>query len=287
MHYADTNAILADAGKTLQGGPVGLIFIEDDHEVASTLAHMGKLGFGHLIAVCNAQTTLPDDVPENLHRLDCDVTADGILQTVINSLITALPGAWLSYCFNAEYIFFPFCEHRSVPEMLHFMQEERRDTVMSYIVDLYAADLGAHPSGVDRESACFDKSGYYALARKDALGEVLDRQLDISGGLRWRFEEHIARDRRRVDRVTFFRAQAGLEMQPDRTFNIAEYNTHSCPWHNNLTAAVASFRTAKALRRNPGSRGAISSFHWSQSERFDWSSQQLLDCGMMEPGQWF
>ncbi len=54
-----------------------------------------------------------------------------------------------------------------------------------------------------------------------------------------------------------------------------------------LTAAVCSFRTAKALRTNPGSRHAIQTFRWPNSVKFDWHSQQLMDLGLMEPGQWF
>ena len=76
-------------------------------------------------------------------------------------------------------------------------------------------------------------------------------------------------------------------MRPDFTFNDEEYNTYSCEWHNNLTAAVCSFRTAKALKRNPGSRDNIHSFAWHNSVPFEWHSRQLLDLGLMEPGQWF
>jgi hypothetical protein len=64
-------------------------------------------------------------------------------------------------------------------------------------------------------------------------------------------------------------------------------NTYSCEWHNNLTAAVCSFRAAKALTTNPGSTHAIKSFHWHNSIPFEWHSRQLLDLGLMEPGQWF
>ena len=39
---------------------------------------------------------------------------------------------------------------------------------------------------------------------------------------------------------------------PNHRFNDEEYNTYACPWHHNLTAAIVSFRTAKALKRNPG-----------------------------------
>jgi hypothetical protein len=41
------------------------------------------------------------------------------------------------------------------------------------------------------------------------------------------------------------------------------------------------------LRTNPGSRHAIPTFRWPNSVRFDWTSQQLMDLGLMEPGQWF
>ena len=76
-------------------------------------------------------------------------------------------------------------------------------------------------------------------------------------------------------------------MRPDHTFNDEEYNTYSCPWHHNLTAAVCSFRAAKALKTNPGSSEEIPSFMWFNSVPFEWQSEQLLDLGLMEPGQWF
>lgn len=287
MHYPSITALTNDARRSLSKGPVALILIEDDAEVSSTINHHANAGFAHLIAFCAPERTLPANLPDRLHRVDFDVSADHALEVILNTMIAALPGQWLYYCYNAEYLFYPFCEHRSVGEMLAFMTEERRDTVMSYVIDLYARDLGTHADGVDRDHAHFDKSGYYALARKGADGKTLDRQVNVYGGLRWRFEEHIARARQRTDRVSFFRAQPGLQMLADRSFNLAEYNTYACPWHNNLTAAICSFRTAKALRRNPGSRAVIDTFHWPQSEPFRWQSQQLLDLGLMEPGQWF
>lgn len=287
MHYPSISTLTNDARRSLSKGPVALILIEDDAEVSSTISHHANAGFAHLIAFCAPERTLPADLPDRLHRVDFDVSADAALEVILNTMIAALPGQWLYYCYNAEYLFYPFCEHRSVGEMLAFMTEERRDTVMSYVIDLYARDLGTHADGVDRDNAHFDKSGYYALARKGADGKTLDRQVNVYGGLRWRFEEHIARARQRTDRVSFFRAQPGLQMLADRSFNLAEYNTYACPWHNNLTAAICSFRTAKALRRNPGSRAVIDTFHWPQSEPFRWQSQQLLDLGLMEPGQWF
>jgi hypothetical protein len=79
----------------------------------------------------------------------------------------------------------------------------------------------------------------------------------------------------------------GVRLREDNTLSVEEMNTFACPWHNNITLAVMSFRTAKALKTNPGSRWAIPDFRWRNSVPFQWHSQQLMDLGLMEPGQWF
>ena len=159
---------------------------------------------------------------------------------------------------------------------------------LTYVVDLYAADLTTNPDAVSIEDAMLDRSGYYALGRLDPESNVPhERQLDFFGGLRWRFEEHIPAARRKIDRIALFRAKPGLRLRPDFTFSDEEYNTYSCPWHHNITTAVVSFRTAKALRTNPGSRYDIHDFKWRNTVPFEWHSQQLMDLGLMEPGQWF
>src|SRR5690606_22032016 len=198
-------------------------------------------------------------------------------------------GQCIYYSFNAEYLFFPFCETRSIGEMLSFQTEERRGSMLGYVIDLYAADLDQHSNAVSLSNAHLDRSGYYSLARKDEDNnwEQLERQLDFFGGLRWRFEEHIPWTRRKIDRIALFQAKKGLQLRHDFSFSDEEYNTYACPWHNNLTAAICSFRTAKALRSNPGSRYDIKTFRWHNSVPFEWHSQQLMDLGLMEPGQWF
>ena len=226
--------------------------------------------------------------PNKVRQIATDPGAADVVPASVNAVIEACPPTtWLHYCYNAEYLFYPFCETRSIAEMLAFHTEERRDAVLSYVIDLYAADLGAHPNAVSLEGAQMDRSGYYAQGRLDAQGHPKDRQLDFFGGLRWRFEEYIPKDRRQIDRISLFRAQPGLRLRPDHTFNIEEYNTYSCPWHHNITTALMSFRTAKALKTNAGSTFDIPAFTWRNSQPFNWSSQQLMDLGLMEPGQWF
>ncbi|MCB2094252.1 MAG: hypothetical protein H6901_10735 [Rhodobacteraceae bacterium] len=290
MDFSSPGAFQASGASLLAKGPVALIFIEDPVEIAATIDHHARAGFRQILAFTPRDIELPATDCDILHRITCDTHADGALVQAVNGIIDQSPETtWLYYCYNAEFLFHPFCESRNIREMIAFHSEERRDAMLCYVVDLYASDLDRFPDAVCMDHAMMDRSGYYAQARKTAGpdGQPRERQLDFFGGLRWRFEEHIPVKRRKIDRIALFRATKGLRLNDDHTFNIEEYNTFTCPWHHNLTAAIASFRTAKALRTNPGSMFDIQSFMWHNSTRFEWKSQQLMDLGLMEPGQWF
>ncbi|MCX7644563.1 MAG: hypothetical protein N2Z62_04610 [Rhodobacteraceae bacterium] len=288
MEFGDLSEFRARGAALLARGPVALILAEDAVEIASTLSHHRAAGFREIVLFAPEGLALPEAAGAHLVRHD--TLADGATAAAVNAAIDiAPPGTWLFYCYNAEYLFYPFCETRPVAAMLDFHAEERRDAMLTYVIDLYAGDLDRFPGAVSREEAFLDRTGYYALARPGPPPDrhPKERQLDFFGGLRWRFEEHVPPGRRRIDRIGLFRAKRGLRLRPDHTFSDEEYNTYACPWHNNLTAAICSFRTAKALRANPGSRAAIATFRWHNSEPFRWQSQQLLDLGLIEPGQWF
>ncbi|WP_167648315.1 hypothetical protein [Mameliella alba] len=289
MFYTDIDHFLSRGTEALQRGPIALIFAEDGTELNTTLRHHRHCGFRSVVLFGEAELAVPDDLRGKVHHVAHDMRRDGALQAAVNRLMPRAAGQWLYYCYNAEYLFFPFSENRTVGEMLAFHTEERRDAMLTYVVDLYAGDLNRHPDAVSLDDAWLDRSGYYALARPDPKhhNHPKERQLDFFGGLRWRFEEHVPETRRKIDRIGIFRAKPGLTLRDDHTFSDEEYNTYACPWHNNLTAAIVSFRTAKALKRNPGSTFDIRSFRWHNSTPFEWHSRQLLDLGLMEPGQWF
>ncbi|WP_073196244.1 glycosyltransferase family 2 protein [Roseovarius marisflavi] len=282
---------LANPGKALAKGPVAMVFAEDETELNSTLRHHLDSGFKSVLAFLPDNFDLAPDVAqaETVYRIQHDLSGGDSLSEAVNAVIAAAPGLWMYYCYNAEYLFYPFCETRTVGEMLAFHAEERRDAMLCYVIDLYADDLDTHSNAVSLEHAHMDKSGYYALARPDPgnHNHAKERQLDFFGGLRWRYEEHIPSKRRKIDRIALFKARPGLILREDHTFSEEEYNTYACPWHHNLTSAIVSFRTAKALKRNPGSTFDIHTFKWHNSIPFDWHSRQLLDLGLMEPGQWF
>ena len=251
MHFTSLDQFLKEGPLALAKGPIALILLEDDVEVGSSIRHHLDAGFKSVVTFGVVDIDLPDSLPADVHSVNLDATVRDAQVTVVNAVNEKVPGQWVYYCYNTEYIFFPFCEHRAIGEMLAYHTEERRDAVLTYVVDLYAGDLHESPTAVSLDDAYMDKSGYYALARKDAQNEFEERQFDFYGGLRWRFEEHVPALRRRIDRISIFRAKPGLRLRTDHTFNDPEYNTYACPWHHSITADIVSFRTAKALKRNP------------------------------------
>ena len=289
MRYISLPAFLEQGKAAFAKGPLALVFAEDRVEVDTTLRHHLAAGFPHVALLAPEGIEVPPELEAQIHRVVLDVHRENAVFDAINQVIAAAPGIWLYYCYNAEYLFHPFCETRNIRELLAFHVEERRTALLSYVIDLYADDLGQFPNAVSLERAHLDKSGYYALARPDPANHNYpkERQLDFFGGLRWRFEEHVPVIRRKIDRIALFKTAPGLELRSDYTFADEEYNTYACAWHHNITTAVASFRTAKALRSNAGSMFDIHDFRWHNSVPFQWHSQQLMDLGLMEPGQWF
>lgn len=291
MNAPSLENFLSGSRARLAKGPIAIILIEDEVAVAATLNHHLSNGFKLILALSPEPLpaeAIPSGGESKIVNLIFDTRQPTAHVDAVNAVIAAAPaGTWLYYCYNAEFLFHPFSETRTVGEMLAFHAEERRSAMLTYVVDLYAPDLERFPDAVSLSEAMFDRSGYYALGRKGRDGEFLERQLDFHGGLRWRFEEFMPASRRRIDRIALFRTQPGLQLLADHRLNVEELNTYSCPWHHNVTAAVTSFRVAKALARNPGSRKQIRSFTWRNSQPFRWQSQQLMEFGLIEPGQWF
>ena len=284
------SSALQDLISSLQGkgnrGPAAILVMEDLSETNSTIRHHLAQGFQDIIVCGPEPMSISPEIERKITRLPHNPgNADDNIR-LINTLIDAMPGRWIYFGFNAEYLFYPFCESRSVGEMTRFVDEERRNSILTYVIDLYADDLARHPDGVSLERAHLDRAGYYALGRTRD-GKMMERQLDMFGGLRWRFEEHVNPAKRRIDRVSLFKAKKGLMLRPDMTFNDEEYNTFANEWHHAVTGAVCSFRAAKSLKSNAGSSKHIDDFTWHNAQKFDWHSTQLLNLGLMEPGQWF
>jgi hypothetical protein len=289
MQFTSFDALAMSRPELIAKGPLALVFAEDNVELDTTLRHHKDIGFEQVLVFMPKAFKLAPDVAEMTLRIDMESATGAAMIDMVNHVAHACPDQWLYYCFNAEYLLFPFCETRTIGEMLAFHSEERRSAMLTYVIDLYAENLYQHQDAVSIEGAMMDKAGYYALARKDPSNHdhPMERQLDFYGGLRWRFEEHIPKAKRKIDRISIFRSTPDVYLRPDFTFSDEEMNTYSCAWHSNLTASVCSFRAAKALKVNAGSTYDIKSFKWHNSVPFEWHSRQLMDLGLMEPGQWF
>ncbi len=269
----------SDAINALGPGPVAIIRDEDGTDLARTVAHARTIGFNNVLVLTHDQSHTEGAV-------SLKVRASATLHDLINPMLDPLNGRWIYLGHNAEYLYFPFCEGRSIADAAQFITEERREAVFCTTVDLYPSQIDRGAASLAAEDAYFDQDGYFSRNRFDGPVQ-LERQIDVFGGLKWRYAEHIEWTRQRIDRIAFFRAKTGLRMNEAGLFNDPEMNTIACPWHHNMTFCVASFRVAKSLINNPDSTHAIENFVWDRSAKFNWTSQQLMELGLMEPGQWF
>lgn len=268
--------------EALPPGPVAVILAEDGAGLSASVAHCAALGFPARLVFRPPALALPEAA--DLVQIDAPPMGRTPAAALLTRLNPMLAGRWLHPAFNAEHLVFPWCETRTIRDLVAFMEEERRESVHGMTIDLYAEDLEAAPDGISHDRAGFDAIGYFGFSRTDEAGYP---HAELRGGLRWRFESLIHPAQRRLDRPALYRARAGLEMTPALRLSDETMNALSCPWHRNVTAAILSFRAAKALLRNPISAAEVEGFVWEGTQRCDWSSDQLLRLGFIEAGQWF
>ena len=145
-------------------------------------------GFSAILVFVPPGIPHPAAFAPQVHSIRYDTLREGAVDRAINRVIRRVPNTWMYYCYNAEY---PFCESHSISEFLAFNKQEERAAVVTYISDLYAADLRAHPNAVCTQTAQIDSVGYYAQARVGQSHHNFpnERQLDFFGSLLWRFEQ--------------------------------------------------------------------------------------------------
>ncbi|MEL6233943.1 MAG: hypothetical protein AAFR46_06010 [Pseudomonadota bacterium] len=266
----------------LPPGPIAVVLAEDGCELDSTLARCRTLGFAAILLLRDPVCAQP--AQERLVQVDALVRDRAHAATLLTRLHRPLAGRWIMPIFNAEYLFYPYCETRSVRDLVSFMEEERRRSVFGITVDLYAEDLEAAPDGVSRDAAGFDALGYFAFDQNDPPLPVRSR---LYGGVRWRFSHLIPQHGQLLNRPALYIAEAGLAIDAALALSDPDLNAPSCPWHRNPTAAILSFRVARAVSMGPSSADGLDGFVWEGTRRCAWQSSQLVDLGFMEQGQWF
>lgn len=258
-------------------GLTAVVLCETSFLLTETVAHLFDAGFVRIVAVGPGAKAAPDQ--NYLIATPADIADANSRATVVNKIIAAAAGRWMLVCFNGEFMFYPHRESRHVQDFTEFLSWERRPAAMGYAVDIYSDALGREEDTFSLEDVYFDTEGWYGFERGEKLA-------DVYGGLGWRFEEFTPRDMSRVNRPALFWADPAVPMRDDLWFENDIYNAISCPWHNNPTFALMSVRRAAALRRHPNFSAGVKSFMWPCSEKFSWTSQQLLKHGIIEAGQW-
>ena len=161
-------------------GPIALLFIEDVSKLKQHWTTTLNWGSNKSFLLAKSLPDIDDDTLTQLSTVYVDTFADDCVERTVNTLMPHMAGAWVCVGFNAEYLFFPFSSSCSVAELLAFHIEERRGSMLTYVVDLYAGDLNEYPTGVNVDDAYLDRAGYYALARLDQrTHQPLERQLNF------------------------------------------------------------------------------------------------------------
>ena len=277
---------LAQSAMPSQTGPVAVVFAETAKGLHQTVKDCLAVGFSAVLVIDRTHREVSFSGLEMVRHIKCSFQNPADLALILNTLMPVLAGRWVYYGYCEEFLFFPFRDTRDVRDLTAFLENERRESAFGVAFDLYPQGFeGLTAEGLP-EPLYFDAAGYFHKPRFDGPDPV-DRQIEVFGGLKWRMREHIPWDDLPAQRQCLFLAHARHKLRPDLRFEEAEMNTSHCPWHKSPTIAIASLRTARGLAHNPGSRAKVSKFLAPQSEEFNWTSKELMACGLMQPGQWF
>lgn len=264
---------------SLPQGVVAILICESGLQAAASARRLAAQGAAAIIAIGAGTAALPQDLSCPVIILDLDPT-ESQTHTALNDLFDALSGRWVLWLWNAEFFVFPYGENRTLADLATYMGEERRRTVFTYAFDLYADLLPEGDEPPEQAGLCFDATGYHAFPQAD-------QQVRLFGSLGWRFEEMMPSSLQQIGRTSMLRAERGVHLGRDMIFEDPEYASVSCPWHHNLTAAMMTLRRTYRLVAHPNFHTVRRKLDWAGTTEFDWTSSQLLELGMIEPGQWF
>ena len=271
-----TAADFAETSAIPSGALAGILLCESAWHAMASARRLVRQGVDLLIVVGGE---LPEDPGCPLLTIAQPVT-DANAPELLTTLIPKFAGRWVIWLWNGEFFVFPFGENREIGDLTDFLGDERRKGLYCYNFDLYAPDLPSPDQAPELFELNIDRVGYHAFPRDN-------QQLRVYGGLGWRFQELLPDRLRQIGRTSLFLARPGLRMGEEFFINDDEYASVSCPWHRNPTGAVMSLRRAKRIMAHPEFPQLRQRLLWDGTQSFDWTSAQLLDLGLIEPGQWF
>lgn len=261
------------------GGTIAILLCESARYARQSAQRLRDQGARAIIAV-GAEAALDlgtGDLP--VFRI-AEAPRTTTARELLNPLFDLLDGRWVLWLWNGEFFVFPFDETRCLSELTTFLKDERRKLLYTYALDLYAWQLPPDDSDLAQVELHFDRIGYHAFPKPN-------QQLRLFGGLGWRFEDLTPPGMQQIGRTALLKAEKGVHLNREMLFGESDFDSVSCPWHNNPTGAVMTLRRAARIMAHPAFPDSAHHLFWAGSERFNWSSDQLLQLGMIEPGQWF
>ena len=192
------------------------------------------------------------------------------------------------WCLSLEacdFMVFARCETRALRSLTDFLETEHRDHAFGLVVDMYGEPGEAPESDPFAALPLFDPIGYQTSEPGD------DGTTPVSGGvLRRTLFRTVPRHAPRLDCIPLVRwrrhfsyVDATVSLQPSRL------NRAHAAWHGSPTVCLLRFALLAGGEDGRGPGGALprgQDLRTNASRRYR-SSDDLVDCGMLNPGQWF
>lgn len=283
-----------------------------DHALADAfLDHHRRLGVGHFVFLdLSADGGLASHLgaaPGCAVWRPRDPAAVGDAPTWLNGLRGRYAiGRWCLSLDTTDALVFYRCETRTMADFTEFLEAESRDHVYALVVEMYgerpAAELAAQgvaPSGLDR----FDAFGFVTLDP----GRF--RNVIVRGGLQRRTLNR-ARPRRSpaLNRIPLVRWQWFYGYVAGTRLIVPAYlNNPHTPWHSSPTACILRYallatpETLETAARHeaavtvkdgglaayPGLARLRDASPLGDGSRRYGSTRDLVEAGLLNPGQWF
>ena len=120
--YASLADFLKRGRAELKNGPIALVFAEDDVVLSATIEHLSTKGFAKVIVLLGPGVPQPARIEALNAVIVRDVPTDRpeLPQAVTRIQAAAPDGTWFHWCYNAEFLFYPFSEHRRLAKCCPF-----------------------------------------------------------------------------------------------------------------------------------------------------------------------
>jgi len=131
--------LIAKGPRFARSDVVALILAEDFFQIDQTIAHHLRMGFDHCIVISRSAMHQGVRAQDAVTTVYHDVFATNAMADVVNRCMPMFDGGWVMVCYNGEFLYFPFCETRSISDVTRFVTQEKRPVIPIVVVDAYPA----------------------------------------------------------------------------------------------------------------------------------------------------